>query len=263
MKKLTLILKSFVTGYTRKDGTQVKAHSTRVTKRAEKQPGQHSLFDEDEPRKLPPNRFKGHDPVKATPDLFESHQEASKPVSKTETPAFKKWFGNSKVVDGEGKPLVVYHGTKSDVSAFDIHKAGTSDDGLAGKGFYFTYNADEASGYAESDNFGEGRNPNVMPVYVNVRNPLRIVNGVLPDGRKVTDVHKQHGAGINAKGGAAIKKIAEDGGHDGVVWVRTDGGIGHVVAFNPAQIKSATGNNGDYSDHPDMTKALIFLKARP
>ena len=29
----------------------------------------------------------------------------------TETAAFKKWFGTSKVVDAEGKPLVVYHGT--------------------------------------------------------------------------------------------------------------------------------------------------------
>jgi hypothetical protein len=29
----------------------------------------------------------------------------------TDTPAFKKWFGDSKVVDEAGKPLVVYHGT--------------------------------------------------------------------------------------------------------------------------------------------------------
>ena len=28
----------------------------------------------------------------------------------TESPYFKKWFGNSKVVDENGKPLVVYHG---------------------------------------------------------------------------------------------------------------------------------------------------------
>jgi hypothetical protein len=28
-----------------------------------------------------------------------------------ETPEFKNWFGNSKVVDAEGKPLTVYHGT--------------------------------------------------------------------------------------------------------------------------------------------------------
>ena len=31
----------------------------------------------------------------------------------TQTPAFKKWFGDSKVVDEDGNPLVVYHGTIS------------------------------------------------------------------------------------------------------------------------------------------------------
>ncbi len=165
---------------------------------------------------------------------------------------FWRWFGNSEAVDGDGRPLVVYHGTKTDVAAFDITKAGATDDGLAGRGFYFTYNAAEASGYAESDIYGVGDSPNVIPVYVNVRSPLRIVAGALPDGRKVSDVHSQHGSGINAKGGAAVKKIAEESGHDEVVWVRTDGGIGHVVTFEPKQIKSAIGNSGLFdptSDH--------------
>ena len=43
------------------------------------------------------------------------------------TPEFKRWFGDwendpenaSKVVDSEGKPLVVYHGTRNDIEAFD------------------------------------------------------------------------------------------------------------------------------------------------
>lgn len=34
------------------------------------------------------------------------------------TAAFKRWFGKSKVVDAEGKPLVVYHGTSADFGAF-------------------------------------------------------------------------------------------------------------------------------------------------
>jgi len=29
----------------------------------------------------------------------------------TETPEFKRWFGNSKLVDKDGKPLMLYHGT--------------------------------------------------------------------------------------------------------------------------------------------------------
>ena len=34
------------------------------------------------------------------------------------TPQFKEWFGDSKVVDSAGKPLVVYHGTTADFTSF-------------------------------------------------------------------------------------------------------------------------------------------------
>lgn len=159
---------------------------------------------------------------------------------------FASWFEGSVVVDGEGDPLVVYHGTKSDLFGFDHRKIGASDEGLAGKGFYFTYNAEEASGYALRETCGFGEWPNVLPVYVSVKNPLQIVGGALPDGRRVMDVHRSYDVGINLKGGEAIRRLAIEGGHDGVLWRRTDGGIGHVVAFRPEQIKSAIGNSGLY-----------------
>ena len=54
----------------------------------------------------------------------------------TDTPEFKRWFGNSKVVDKHGNPLVVYHGTKSDISTFDIEKSPN--------GFFFTPYSDLA-----------------------------------------------------------------------------------------------------------------------
>lgn len=37
---------------------------------------------------------------------------------KTSTPEFKAWFGDSKVVDDDGEPLVVYHGTKKSFDEF-------------------------------------------------------------------------------------------------------------------------------------------------
>lgn len=43
---------------------------------------------------------------------------------KTDTPAFQEWFGNSKVVDADGKPLVVYHGTRTDFEVFNVAKQG-------------------------------------------------------------------------------------------------------------------------------------------
>ena len=40
-----------------------------------------------------------------------------------ETPEFKRWFGDSKVVDEEGKPKVMYHGTARDISEFKAKQA--------------------------------------------------------------------------------------------------------------------------------------------
>ena len=39
-----------------------------------------------------------------------------------------------------GKPLVVYHGTKADFSTFSLEKFGQTDGGWAGEGFYFAPN---------------------------------------------------------------------------------------------------------------------------
>lgn len=66
---------------------------------------------------------------------------------KTETPAFKAWFGDSKVVDADGNPLVVYHGTMGDFEAFDPELAGYGSS--LGEGFYFSNSqADVAANYA-------------------------------------------------------------------------------------------------------------------
>jgi len=40
------------------------------------------------------------------------------PSTRTDTPEFRAWFGDSKVVDENGEPLVVYHGTGADFEAF-------------------------------------------------------------------------------------------------------------------------------------------------
>jgi hypothetical protein len=131
-----------------------------------------------------------------------------------------------------------YHGTKSVFDEFDIKKAGASDDGLAGKGHYFTYNPEEASSYALRETFGRTQDaaPNVVPAYLSIKNPLVITHGVLPDGSSLKDVHQ--GIGINSKGGDAIRGMAEKGGHDGVVFADRDGNWRHAVAFNADKIRS-------------------------
>jgi len=61
---------------------------------------------------------------------------------------FWRWFGDSKVVDAQGRPLVVYHGGKAGVEAFDPAKAGTIQTSDWGRGIYFTPAKWQAQGYA-------------------------------------------------------------------------------------------------------------------
>jgi hypothetical protein len=84
---------------------------------------------------------------------------------------FYKWFGDSKVVDEQGRPLVVYHGTNAQFDTFNKNLIGKQDYGFYGKGFYFTNTKYVAEDYAKSSAFDEGK-PYVMPVYLNLQNPF-------------------------------------------------------------------------------------------
>ena len=68
------------------------------------------------------------------------------------------------MVDSEGNPLVVYHGTDSDISSFDTSLIGSKSEKLK-TGFFFTSSTDESNLYAIGDN------PNVMPVYLRIEKP--------------------------------------------------------------------------------------------
>lgn len=105
--------------------------------------------------------------------------ESADPV---DSKAFKLWFGDwssgkgSKVVDADGKPLVVYHGTGTTIEEFLPEFTGQGNDQY-GSGFYFTTDKSTADGYTtrtlnEQDKPGGTDNPNVIPVYLNIRHPL-------------------------------------------------------------------------------------------
>ena len=107
--------------------------------------------------------------------------EAAEPV---DSQAFKDWFGDwtsdradhSQVVDGQGRPLVVYHGTGTSIEEFLPEFTGQGNDQY-GSGFYFTTDRETAEGYTtrtlnDQSKPGGMDNPNVIPAYLNIRNPL-------------------------------------------------------------------------------------------
>lgn len=136
-------------------------------------------------------------------------------------------------------PHVAYHGTDADFSTFNPEKIATkTDNGYLGHGFYFDESPIVASAY--------GRKGNVMPVHLAMENPLHLKYQI-QNGREV-DREKLIRSHLNLPSDATPMDITNEvksRGHDGIIY---NGAWGNkeIVAFNPTQIKSATGNNGQF-----------------
>lgn len=85
-------------------------------------------------------------------------------IDQTNTPAFKAWFGDSKVVDDSGNPLVVYRGEHGNANK-QIHSRMTA--------IYFG-NQDAANTYASEPNDSKDvvEAPRVIPAYLKISNPI-------------------------------------------------------------------------------------------
>ena len=169
-------------------------------------------------------------------------------LAQTETPEFRAWFGDSKVVDAEGKPLVVYHGTVvwerggktlGDITQFDrLHteKVLGRKPSADQVGSWFSSNPDAQAGagmYA-----GDGA---IYPVYLAIANP-----------RVLT--FPQLRAAVEAAGGPeGFRAELSLAGHDGLrITPEYETGSTEFhgqdvfVALEPTQIKSAVGNIGAF-----------------
>ncbi len=75
-----------------------------------------------------------------------------------ESPFFKRWFGLSWVVNQDGKPKRVFHGTAQSFDRFDPRKLGENTDAPSSRhGFFFTDDPRVASGYADTGYREEAR----------------------------------------------------------------------------------------------------------
>lgn len=170
----------------------------------------------------------------------------------TDTPNFKKWFGDSKVVDAAGNPIVFYHGTTADFDSFNANQRGVhflSPSRTWVEKFHTNADGTVADG------------ANVMPVYAKASNPFDFENKAHV--KQLSYAASLSGAAIiQIKQGkwsrledrttlAAIKSLGFDG-----LYVREDGHK-NLAVFDPTQIKSAIGNNGNF----DGTDANILHQA--
>jgi hypothetical protein len=103
------------------------------------------------------------------------------------TPAFKKWFGDwenspetaSKVVDGNGEPLVCYHGTDKEFNEFNFNHLGSGTKATLGfLGFYFTEDKSLSVDFtrrkwsSKTSKLKSGSR--IIEVFLNIRNPYQL-----------------------------------------------------------------------------------------
>lgn len=152
--------------------------------------------------------------------------------------AFYEWFGDSKVVDADGKPLVVYHGTPKVFDTFSKDKI------IRGNGFWFTTDKK----YAESIRNREGK-INVLDVYLVARDII----DVNKEREKFISLAKEHLSDVadfsdvgdnfiisEAMSSKTFPSFLQDKGFDAISM-----GGGFEV-FNSEQIKSVK-NRGSFS----------------
>ena len=155
----------------------------------------------------------------------------------TESQQFKRWFGDwqnhpenaSKVVNEDGTPKVVYHGTNAEFNTFQQEN-----------GAYFF---SESRDYAESMADERGGN-RIIEAYLKMKNPYTVK--LSP--KQFTDNIAE----------APFIRYAKEHGHDGVIF-EYDGSKEDLaydkfyVVFDSAQIKSATDNIGTFDKtNPDI-----------
>ena len=148
---------------------------------------------------------------------------------------FWKWFVDSKIVDAQGRPRIFYHGTDADFSIFD---RALSTKGSSKLGFWLTEDP------AMADLFGS----TLMPVYVKTLNPNKM------DYDQWNALREKHGG--EPIPFEILRNKLQSSGKDALIVEGRDVNIGKFMArdselvavFDGSQIKSASGNDGKFSN---------------
>ncbi len=205
--------------------------------------------------------------------LIHSIFDAGSPVNRkymeqTETRQFKRWFGDSKVVDKNGAPRKLYHYTDGEFTVFDTNKSGSNQGMRLGDGIYLSTSPTEFSSYGKNrmELYATISNPfemqltdeqanAVLDKYASTKHDLNAYDGVyrnhafakLTNPVRVMDYLQEYAKDNGIKVSDILKDLGYDGVHDGTEW----------VAFESGQVKSATDNIGTFDrNNPDIRYSL-------
>jgi len=176
---------------------------------------------------------------------MEKNNSLGQRIAKTDAQiaAFWRWFGKSKAVDKQGRPLVLYHGVER-APSFESFRFDPSITGALGPGIYLTSDLKIANEYTGAPWKRETERQRIYPVYARILNPFvesrdqNMWDTFNPNKERIDDI--------------VVHRRMKDAGYDGVIGiggtpnVASRKGFIDVVVFDPRQIKSALGNRGTF-----------------
>lgn len=172
---------------------------------------------------------------------------------------FWNWFGNSKAIDANGRPVTMYHSTVGDFNTFELRRPSGLDQ-VERHGIFMTPDIQFSSLFG-------AREPghNTMPLYAKLDNPIDLRNGMTEEIQKALGDHfdtdfplRYDWELFDDQLGEEFTRALKGAGYDGAIIKEAnfagDGGESEVyVALEPQQVKSATGNSGEYGrDNPNV-----------
>ncbi len=161
----------------------------------------------------------------------------------TQSQQFKRWFGDwqnhpdraSKVVNADGTPRVMYHGTTAEFTIFDRSKGKKKIHlNVLGEGNYFTQRRQGAERYGSR----------VVEAYIDIKNPYVFDNKTY--NTTADQIAEDFGIDRTTFTSRDVTNILKGRGYDGVILYDADGNVVIANAFTSNQIKSATDNVGTF-----------------
>lgn len=159
--------------------------------------------------------------------------------------AFRDWFGDSKVVDPAGRPLVVYHGSPDArgllqdgfKTPMERYKGTQSDD----EGFFASSDSRVAGSYADPHRAFDLQNsePAVVPLYLSVKNPMMVDARGQPWRGTADFVQKAKASGHD---GLIIKNSMDYYNNESMGGLKNQKPTSVYVWFNASQAKPASHN---------------------
>ena len=170
-------------------------------------------------------------------DLGLAPETALKKWAMTQTRTFKHWFGDSKVLDKNGEPMIAYHGTNSD--PFEIFNLSAA---KSEKAIFFTTDIEVAKHYGK----------NVIPTFLNISSPYTKYEAEV---NEVTENLKNRAQGFSITY-RDVDVPNNQGPRD--AWNRYYSDVSTPPAFDPSAVSL---NTEDPSRNPDYTRYQIAAKS--